>query len=93
MFVPHTYKQNIKRPTAEAVVWRCSVKKVLLKISQNSLEDTCKIDLKINLKMNLKIDSSPVVFSCESKNIFFVEHRRTAACATDIGAKYSHSGQ
>ena len=26
---------------AEAVVWRCSVKKVLLKISQISLENTC----------------------------------------------------
>ena len=45
--VPQTYKQLIKRPTAEAVVLRCSVKKVLLKISQNSLEDTYKVDSKM----------------------------------------------
>ena len=64
-----------------------SVKKVLLKISRNSQEDTCKIDLKMNLKMNLNIDPSTVVFSCESceifKSTYFVEHQRTAASATD----------
>ena len=47
--------------------------------------------------MNLKMDSSTVVFSCESceifKNPYFVEHQRTAASATDIDTKYSHSGQ
>ena len=31
------------------VVWRCSVKNVILNISQNSQQGTCKIDLKINL--------------------------------------------
>ena len=89
--------QNIKRPTAEAVARRCSVKKVLLKILQNSQEETCKIDLKINFRMNLKIDSSTVVFSCKSceifKNTYFVEHRQTAASAIDIDAKCSHPGQ
>ena len=74
-----------------------SVKNVLLKILQNSQEDTCKIDLKVNLKMNLKIDSSSVVLSCESCEIvmktYFLEHRRTAASAIDIDAKYSHTGQ
>ena len=47
--------------------------------------------------MNLKMDSSTVVFSCESceifKNPYFVEHQRTATSATDIDTKYSHSGQ
>ena len=47
--------------------------------------------------MNLKVDSSTVVFSCESceilKNTYFVEHRRTAASAIGIDAKYSHPGQ
>ena len=78
------------------VVRRCSVKKVLLKISQIS-NFSCKIDLKINFKINLKINSSTVVFSCEScgifKNTYFVEHRQTAASATDINAKYSHPSQ
>ena len=58
----HIPKKYIKRPTAEAAVRRCSVKNVLLKILQNSQEDTCKIDLKVNFKMNLKIDSSSVMF-------------------------------
>ena len=70
---------------AEADVQRCSVKKVLLKISQNSQEDICKTDLKINFKINLKIDSNTVVFFCESceifNTIFFVD------------AKYSLPGQ
>ena len=82
----HAYKWNIKRPTVEAVVRRCSVKNVLLKILQNSQEGTCKIDLKVNLKMNLKIDSRSVVFSCESceifQNTYFLEHRWTDASAT-----------
>ena len=30
-----------RKPRSEAVVQRCSVKKVLLKISQNSQENTC----------------------------------------------------
>ena len=62
-------------------------------MSQTSQEDTCKIDLKINFKMNLKIDSSTVLLSCESceifKNTYFVEHRRTTASAIDIDAKYT----
>ena len=47
--------------------------------------------------MNLKIDSSTVVLSCESceifKNAFFVEHQRMAASAIDIEVKYSRPGQ
>ena len=37
---------NIKRCTVEAIIWRCSVKKVLLKILQNSPENTFKIGFK-----------------------------------------------
>ena len=44
-----------QKTTAGAVVRSCSVKNVLLKISQNSQENTFKINSKINLKMNLKI--------------------------------------
>ena len=33
-----SFEQNI---TSEAVVWRCSVEKVFLEISQNSQENTC----------------------------------------------------
>ena len=47
--------------------------------------------------MNLKIDSSTVVFFCESceifKNTYFVEHWRTAASTINIDAKYSLPGQ
>ena len=75
--------------TAEAVIRRCSVKKVHLKIFQNSQE--------IDFKMNLKIDSSTVIFSCEFceffKNTFFIELSRTTTSAIYIDAKYSHSGQ
>ena len=93
----HQIPIKYQKPTAEAVVWSCSVKKVLLKTFQNSQEDTFKKDSKINLKMNLKTDSNTVVFSCEScetfKNTYFEEHRRTAASAIDTDAKYSHPGQ
>ena len=82
----------IRNMSKKISVRRRSVKNVLLKILQNSQEDTCKIDLKVNLKMNLKIDSSSVVFPCEScenfKNTYFVEHRRTAASAIDIDGTY-----
>ena len=44
--------------------------------------------------MNLKIHSTTVVLSCEYcgifKNIYFVEHRRTAASAINVDARYSH---
>ena len=56
-----------QRPTTEAVV---RSKKRSLKNFAKKQENTCKIDLKVNLKMNLKTDSSSVVFSCESCEIF-----------------------
>ena len=88
---------NIKRSPAEAVVRSCSVKKILLKISQNSQEDSFKIDIKIDLKVNLKTNSRTVVFSCESyetfKNNVFVQHQWTAASTIDIDAKYPHARQ
>ena len=88
---------NIKRSPAEAVIRTCSVKKVLLNISQNSQEDSFKIDSKIDLKVNLMTNSRTVMFPCEScetfKNKFFVEHQQTAASAIDIDAKYSLPGQ
>ena len=34
-------KREIPTESAEAVVWRCSVKKVFLEISQNSQKNTC----------------------------------------------------
>ena len=34
-------KRRENHPTTEAVAWRCSVKKVFLKILQNSQENTC----------------------------------------------------
>ena len=55
-----------------------TLKKILLKISQNSQEDTCKIDLKRNFKINLTIGTSTVVVSCKCfeicKSTYFLEH-------------------
>ena len=47
--------------------------------------------------MNLEIDSSAVVFSCESfeifKDLYFLEYQWTVASAIDIDTNYSHPGQ
>ena len=51
---------------AEAVVRRCSVKKVFLKISQNSQENTCaRVSFLI-----IKKETLEQVFSCEFYEIF-----------------------
>ena len=67
--------------TAEAVLQRCSVKKVSLEISQNSPENTCtRTSFLIKLQAYNFIEKETLVqmFSCEfceiSKNIFFAEH-------------------
>ena len=71
--------------TAEAVVWRCSKKKVFLEISQNLQENTCATEpfLIIN---DIKKDSLAQVFSCEfceiSKNTFFYRARPVAGSVT-----------
>ena len=56
----------------EAVSWKCSVKKMFLKISQNSQEITCA---RVSYKKILAL-----VFSCEFyeifKSTFFIEHLR-----------------
>ena len=61
---------------------------------QDSQENTFQVDLKVNVKMNIKIDSSSVVFSCESceifQNTYSLEHRWAPASAIDTDAKYSH---
>ena len=64
----------------EAVVQRCSVKKVFLEISQNSQENTCARD---SFLINLSLAQ---VFSCEfceiSKNTFF--HRTPLMAASEV---------
>ena len=50
---------------AEAVVLRCPVKKVFLKISQNSQENTCA-----RVSLLIKLQASGLVFSCEFCEIF-----------------------
>ena len=59
----------------EAVVRRCSVKKVLLKISQNSQENSCaRVSFLNFIKNFIKKETLVQVFSCEfckfSKNTF-----------------------
>ena len=74
-------KQNWTAST-EAVVRRCSMKKVLLEISQTSPENTCaRVSFLINLQATgnfIKKETLAQVFSCKfseiSKNTFFTEH-------------------
>ena len=50
--------------SAEAVVWRCSVKNVFLKISQNSLEDNCvRVSFLIKLQGDAWQRCFPVSFA------------------------------
>ena len=59
----------------EAVVQRCSVKKVFLKISQNSQENTCArasflIKLQASVSNFIKKETLAQVFSCEFCEVF-----------------------
>ena len=62
----------------ETVVWRCSVKKVFLEISQNSQENTCaRVSFLIKFQAGnfIKKETLAQVFCCEfyeiPKNTFF----------------------
>ena len=75
--------------TTEVVVWRCSVKKVFLEISQNSQENICaRISFLIKLQSSglqlYKKRGSDTVFSCKfceiSKNTF--SHRTPPVAAS-----------
>ena len=74
----------------EAVVWRCSVEKVFLQISQNSQENTCaRVSFLIKAlaftTLFIKKETLAQVFSCEffeiSKETFF--HRTPQVAASD----------
>ena len=94
--MPHLYFQKSTGlienvDMLEAVVQRCSVKKVFLKISQNSQENTCaRVSCSINCRPQaynfVKKETLGQVFSCEfceiSKNTFF--HRTLLVAASDI---------
>ena len=84
--VEHYMEDVIK----EAVVQRCSVKKMFLEVSQNSQENTCaRVSFLIKLQTEacnfIKKETLTQVFSyefCEiSKNIFF---RRTPLVAASV---------
>ena len=66
---------------SQAVTQSCSVKKVFLKISQNSQENTCaRVSFLIKLQTPgnfIKTETLALVFSCEFCEIitiFFIEH-------------------
>ena len=68
-----------------AIVQRCSVKKVLLEISENSQENTCaRVSFSIKLQTGLQKEALAQVFPCEfceiSKNTFF--HRALPVAAS-----------
>ena len=71
---------DIKNKLQEAVVQRCSVKKVFLRNSQNSQENTCaRLSLLITLQANfIKKETLaqvfPVNFVKLLRTLFFIEH-------------------
>ena len=75
---PQLFNFMVKKIRTEAVVQRCSVKKMFLEISQNSQENTCAGDsflVKLQACNFIKKETLAQVFSCEfceiSKNTFF----------------------
>ena len=73
---------------SEAVVWRCSVKKVFIKLSQISQKNTCaRISFLIKLQAQacnyIKKDTLGLVLSCEICEIY-VFHRTPEVAATDF---------
>ena len=65
----------------EVVVWRCSIEKVFLEISQNSQENTCaraSFLIKLQALALALAETLAQAFSCEvceiSENTFFTEH-------------------
>ena len=66
--ISETRKTFVMFHEEEAVVQRCSVKKMFLKISQNSQENICvRVSFLIKLQVN---------FSKFSRTLFFIEHLR-----------------
>ena len=83
---------------SKAVVQRCSVKKVLLEISQNSRENTCARVSPVPESQAcnvIKKETLAQVFSCEfceiSKNQFFAEHLWTTVSACRCSSRYSQT--
>ena len=75
---------------SEAVVRRCFVKNVLLKISQNSQENTCvRVSFLIKACNFIQKETLAQVFSCEfckiSKNTF--SHKTSPVDASEINIK------
>ena len=63
--------------------WKCSVKKVFRKISQNSSENICtRVTFLIELKKRLWHRCFLVIFCEISKSTFFTEHLRATASVT-----------
>ena len=82
------YKRLVLKHQAEAVVQKCSVKKVFLEIWQNSQENTCaRVSFLIKLQAGackfIKKETLAQVSSCEfckiSKNTFFYSTPLVAA--------------
>ena len=66
------FRKPITRTTPEAVVQRCSVKKVFLEISQNAQENTCgRISFLIKLQASRKFQAN---FIKKPSSTEFIEH-------------------
>ena len=72
-----------RKKTGEAVVQRCSVKKVFLEISQNSQENTCARDF---IKKSLWHRCFPVNFVKSLRTPFF--HKTPLVAPSETGTKF-----
>ena len=79
LFLPLLNKLLLQSQLGRSSHWRCSAKKVFLKISQNSQKNTCA-RVSFFIKLPAKKETPGQVFSCEFckifKNTFSTEHLR-----------------
>ena len=68
----------------EAVVCRCSVKKVFLKMSQNSQENTCA---RVPFLIHLQMSGLQLYWSVFSLQVFKKYHSRTSCSVWNLGIK------
>ena len=76
IFLPSSCFKQVVQQLSEAVVWRCSVGKVFLEISQNSQENTCA---RVSFLIKLQAWAIPVNFAKFLRTPFFYRTPPVAA--------------
>ena len=87
--------RNLNKQRPEAVVWRCSVEKMFLEISQNSQETPVPESRRLQACNFITKEILAKVFSCEfckiSRNTFFYRTPPVAVSERlDVNAIYKH---